>query len=190
MNPQDAPPQPILILPGAIALSPFRVEKLLASLPRPLAEAITVDARFVHLVAVSAPLSAAETRVLERLLTYGTPATGAPKGSLLLVVPRFGTVSPWSSKATDIAHNCALAKVVRIERGIAYYIVARDAGPLSAGHRPILERAIHDRMTETVVESLGGAERLFAHAAPKPLETVDLLSAGRAALERANAAMG
>src|SRR5258706_8844538 len=190
MNPQDAPPQPILILPGAIALSPFRVEKLLASLPRPLAEAITVDARFVHLVSASAPLSAGETRVLERLLTYGTPATGAPKGTLLLVVPRFGTVSPWSSKATDIAHNCALAKVARIERGIAYYIVAGDPGPLSQRSRQAIERAIHDRMTETVVESLAEAEKLFAHSAPKPLATVDLLLAGRAALESANAAMG
>src|SRR5258706_480085 len=189
MNPQDAPPQPILILPGAIALSPFRVEKLLASLPRPLAEAITVDARFVHLVSASAPLSAGETRVLERLLTYGTPATGAPKGTLLLVVPRFGTVSPWSSKATDIAHNCALAKVARIERGIAYYIVAGDPGPLSQRSRQAVEHAVHDRMTEAVVESLAEAEKLFAHSAPKPLATVDL-SAGRAALEHANAAMG
>src|SRR5262245_34327437 len=131
MNPQDAPLQPILRLPGAVALSPFRVEKLLASMPRPLAEAITIDARYIHFVATSAPLSADETGVLERLLTYGPPATGEPRGGLLLVIPRFGTVSPWSSKATDIAHNCGLSKVVRIERGIAYYITARDPGPLS-----------------------------------------------------------
>jgi len=71
MNPQDAPPQQVLTLPGAVALSPFRVDKLLASLPRPLAEAITVDTRFVHFAAISAPLSAQETAVLEKLLTYG-----------------------------------------------------------------------------------------------------------------------
>src|SRR3990170_4534243 len=100
MNAQDAPPQQVLTLPGAIALSPFRVEKLLASLPQTLAANLAVETRFVHFAAVSQPLSADETRVLERLLTYGRAATGEPKGTLLLVLPRFGTVSPWSSKAS------------------------------------------------------------------------------------------
>src|SRR5258708_42384 len=167
MNPQDAPPQQVLTLPGAIALSPFRVEKLLASLPKPLAEAITLDTRFVHFAAISEPLDAQETQVLEKLLTYGTPARGEPKGVLLLVIPRFGTVSPWSSKATDIAHNCGLPKVVRIERGVAYYISARDPGPLSERSRSALDRAIHDRMTETVVQDFAQAQRLFEHQAPQ-----------------------
>ena len=114
MNSQDAPLQQVLTLPGAAALSPFRVEKLLASLPPSLAEAITVDARYVHFAAVIAPLSDAEHGVLEKLLTYGTAAPGGPRGVLLLVLPRFGTVSPWSSKATDIARNCGLVKVARI----------------------------------------------------------------------------
>src|SRR5205085_3320204 len=151
--------------PGAIALSPFRVDKLLASLPPKLAEAITLDARFVHFVAVSEPLDKAETQVLEKLLTYGTPALGEPRGAMLLVLPRFGTVSPWSSKATDIAHNCGLSKVIRIERGVAYYVSARD---------PALEAAIHDRMTETVVTDVADAEKLFAHARPQPLATTDI----------------
>src|SRR5437868_8620022 len=166
MNPQDAPlRQEVLTLPGAIALSPFRVEKLLASLPRPLAEAITVATRFMHFVAVSEPLDEAGQRVLAKLLTYGTPAHDEPQGAMLLVLPRFGTVSPWSSKATDIARNCGLAKVVRIERGVGYYISDRE---------PALEAAIHDRMTETVVTDLADAHRLFAHAKPRPLATVDL----------------
>jgi len=193
MNPQDAPLQPILTLPGAVALSPFRVEKLLASLPRALAQAIGIDARFVHFVAAADPLSADETRILERLLAYGTPAHGAPQGTLLLVLPRFGTVSPWSSKATDIAHNCGLAKVVRIERGVAYYVTARDPALLTGPSRHDLERAIHDRMTETVVESLSDAEHLFTHAKPRPLATIEILgdaAGGRKALEEANVAMG
>ncbi len=190
MNPQDAPPQQVLTLPGAVALSPFRVEKLLASLPRPLAEAITVDTRFVHFAAISAPLSAEETAVLEKLLTYGTAAHGAPRGALLLVLPRFGTVSPWSSKATDIARNCGLARVARIERGVAYYIHARDPGPLSERSRRALDRAIHDRMTETVVDDLAEAHRLFAHAQPRAMASVDIIAGGRDALVAANAAMG
>jgi phosphoribosylformylglycinamidine synthase len=180
MNPQDAPPQQVLTLPGAVALSPFRVEKLLASLtsPRPAA----IDARFVHFVAIAAPLDAAETQVLERLLTYGTAATGAPQGELLLVLPRFGTVSPWSSKATDIARNCGLAKIQRIERGIAYF-VERDA---AEALRPL----VHDRMTEVVVDDFAAAEKLFERHAPQPLATVDLLGGGKGALEEANASMG
>jgi phosphoribosylformylglycinamidine synthase len=190
MNPQDAPLQQVLTLPGAVALSPFRVEKLLASLPRPLAEAISVDTRFVHFAAVCAPLSAAEAEVLRKLLIYGTAPANEPGGTLLLVLPRFGTVSPWSSKATDIARNCSLDKVVRIERGVAYYITARDPGPLSERSRRALDRAIHDRMTEVVVENLAQAEALFSHAQPQPLTTIDVLGGGRKALEEANVSMG
>ncbi|HUP96850.1 MAG TPA: phosphoribosylformylglycinamidine synthase [Usitatibacter sp.] len=190
MNPQDAPPQQVLTLPGAIALSPFRVDKLLDALPATLAEAITVDTRYVHFVAVAEPLAASETQVLEKLLAYGTPATGEPLGTLLLVLPRFGTVSPWSSKATDIVHNCGLEKVVRVERGIAYYVTARGPSALEGGSERALEAAIHDRMTETVVADFAQAARLFEHHAPRPLETIDLLGGGRAALEAANVSMG
>src|SRR5438105_1228795 len=180
MNPQDAPAQQILTLPGAVALSAFRVEKLLASLPQ-RSGAAAIDPRFVHFAAIEAPLDAHETQVLEKLLTYGTPAHGEPRGTLLLVLPRFGTVSPWSSKATDIAHNCGLSKVVRVERGVAYYVSARD---------PALEAAIHDRMTETVVTDFAEAQKLFAHARPQPLSTIDILAGGRRALEQANESMG
>ncbi len=190
MNPRDAPPQQVLTLPGAVALSPFRVEKLRASLPRPLAEALMVETRYIHFVAVSTPLAPGETRVLEKLLTYGTRAGGEPKGAMLLVLPRFGTVSPWSSKATDIARNCGLAGVARIERGVAYFATARDPGPLPHASRAALERAIHDRMTQTVVERYEDAAQLFAHARALPVATVDLLAGGREALARANAAMG
>jgi phosphoribosylformylglycinamidine synthase len=190
MNPQDAPPQQVLTLPGAIALSPFRIEKLLAGMPRPLAEAITIDTRFVHFAALREPLDARETQVLEKLLTYGTPAQGEPDGGLLLVLPRFGTVSPWSSKATDIVHNCGLAKVLRIERGIAYYVVARDPGPLSERSYRALDRALRDRMTEVMVTELEAAARLFEHYAPQPLKYVDVLGFGRHALQEANDAMG
>ncbi|MGZ5074928.1 MAG: phosphoribosylformylglycinamidine synthase, partial [Usitatibacter sp.] len=190
MNPQDAPPQQVLTLPGAVALSPFRVEKLIASLPRALAGAIAIDTRFVHFAAITAPLSADETAVLEKLLTYGTPAHGAPRGELMLVLPRFGTVSPWSSKATDIARNCGLAKVARIERGVAYHVEALKPGALTGDSRRALEAAIHDRMTETVVGDPGEARRLVAHASPAPMAIVDILGRGREALVEANAAMG
>ena len=181
-------PQQVLTLPGAVALSPFRVEKLLASLPRELADAMALDARFVHFVEVNQPLDERERQTLEKLLTYGTRAIGEPQGELRLVLPRFGTVSPWSSKATDIARNCGLAKVGRIERGVAYY--AQVKGPFNAAQRAALDAAIHDRMTEVVVDLPGEARKLFAHATPQPLRTIDVLEGKRAALERANAEMG
>ncbi len=106
------------------------------------------------------------------------------------MLPRFGTVSPWSSKATDISRNCGLSKVLRLERGVAYYINARDPGPLSERSRRALDRVIHDRMTEVVVEGLDAANKLFEHFAPAPLAVVDVLKGGRAALELANTSMG
>jgi len=188
MYPQDAPLQQVLTLPGAVALSPFRVEKLAASLPGALSRSVRIDARFVHFAALNASLEAAEREVLERLLTYGTVPRGAPEGTLLLVLPRFGTESPWSSKATDIAHNCGLGKVARIERGVACRV--RGAHAFSSDDLAAISAAIHDRMTETVVGSLEEAAALFRHASPQPLASVDLLGGGRAALERANSQMG
>ncbi len=190
MNPHDAPLRQVLTLPGAHAQSPFRLEKLLAALPREVAKSASLDTRFVHFVSLAEPLAADETRVLERLLTYGKAPSGEPQGVLRLVLPRFGTVSPWSSKATDIAHNCGLAKVQRIERGVAWHVRWNGSGALPGEAREAIDRALHDRMTETVVDSLAEAERLFEHHAPKPLATVDLLKGGRRALEDANASLG
>jgi len=103
-------------------------------------------------------------------------------------VPRFGTVSPWSSKATDIAHVCGLGTVTRIERGVAYFIVSSQ--PLSKAEHAQVAAVIHDRMTESVLDSIDAAAGLFAHHSPQPLAIVPVLAQGRAALERANAELG
>ncbi len=190
MNSPVAPEQLLLTLHGSVALSPFRVDKLVAGLEPGLRAAVSVDTRFVHFALLAEPLTAAESDVLARILTYGTPGSDEPKGELRVVLPRFGTVSPWSSKATDIAHNCGLAKVVRLERGVAWHFAPKDGRPLGGEAHRALAEAIHDRMTETVVESFAEASRLFAHHPPAPLATVDLLGGGRRALEEANVAMG
>ena len=191
MNPQDAPLRQIVTLPGAVALSAFRVEKLLAALDPRLAAAIGIETRFIHFASCRAALDDTERQVLARLLTYGTAGgKEQPPGSLRLVLPRFGTVSPWSSKATDIARNCGLARVERIERGVAYYVTTKDGAPLRERAMQGLDPALHDRMTEVVVANLAEAERLFEHHAPQPLTTVDIIGGGHSALERANAEMG
>ena len=183
----------LLRLPGRNALSEFRRNKLLQSL-RDLDPTLdAVDAVYWHFVRVRRALSAREVAVLDAVLTYGPAASGDPvAGELLLVVPRLGTISPWSSKATDIAHNCGLDAVERIERGVAYTV--RRTGPGRSARPETMRRAlaerVHDRMTETVLDSLDDAGRLFERVEPQPLAHVDVLGGGAAALERANRDMG
>jgi len=114
-------------------------------------------------------------------------ASHAPQGKLLLVTPRPGTISPWSSKATDIAHNCGLQQVNRLERGVAYYI---EAGTLTNEQWQQVTAELHDRMMETVFFALDDAEQLFAHHQPTPVTSVDLLGQGRQALIDANLRLG
>jgi len=176
----------MLQLRGTPALSIFRQEKLLASLRDQVASVEAVDAEFMHFVDLEQGLSDQEQSTLEQVLEYGPKAEGSLSrdGLLMLVLPRFGTISPWSSKATDIAHNCGLAKIARIERGIAYYI--HSSAPLDEHQQALVAAQIHDRMTESVVYSLDEAEALFAHTEPAPLRSVDILGGGREQLALAN----
>ena len=108
---------------GSPALSIFRQEKLLSQLQSVLPEIEQLNAHFVHFVDADKSLNKDEISVLEKLLRYGPHlAETSSKGKLYLVVPRAGTISPWSSKATDIAHNCSLQFINRIERGVAYHV--------------------------------------------------------------------
>ncbi|HUF79687.1 MAG TPA: phosphoribosylformylglycinamidine synthase [Burkholderiales bacterium] len=176
---------------GRTALSAFRLSKLTQSVTAAVPRASEIHAEFWHFFQLDRALSGAESRRLERVLAYGpadTPA--ASRGELVLVVPRIGTISPWSSKATDIARHCGLDAVRRLERGIAYRVSTRDGGALSSDERAALAPLVHDRMTETVLASFEEASRLFEHFLPQPLRTVDLLGGGVAALERANREMG
>ncbi|MBK8325320.1 MAG: phosphoribosylformylglycinamidine synthase [Betaproteobacteria bacterium] len=186
----SVPAQLLLTLPGSVALSPFRIEKRVAGFKPGLAAAVTLDTRFVHFAQLSAPLSEGEREILAKILAYGTAARSEPTGHLYLVLPRFGTVSPWSSKATDIARNCGLSKVVRLERGIAFHVTMKDGKAIREHADHGIRHGIHDRMTETVVRSLEEAARLFERHEPRPLSAVGLKSGGRAALEKANADLG
>ncbi|MFO1422123.1 MAG: phosphoribosylformylglycinamidine synthase [Candidatus Competibacteraceae bacterium] len=173
---------------GSPALSPFRRQKLLAALRRRVPSVTDIHAEFAHFVDGS--LTAHDCEVLDRLLRYGPTATQTHPGGepTFLVIPRPGTISPWSSKATDIAHNCGLQHVRRIERGVAYYLEA--AQPLIAGDRAVLQPLLHDRMTEAVLSPDDDPAVLFAHAEPAPLVTVDVLGGGREALTTANRELG
>jgi phosphoribosylformylglycinamidine synthase len=179
----------MIILSGAPSLSAFRGKKLLSTLQKMVPSVVSVYAEYVHFADISAPLSADAEETLKALLTYGPrEEKTATKGQLVLVVPRPGTISPWSSKATDIAHNCGLSSVVRVERGTAYYIYADDI--LSDDQLRALAAELHDRMVETVLDDLQQADILFSHQQPAPLRTVDTLTGGTDALKTANKELG
>jgi phosphoribosylformylglycinamidine synthase len=181
----------MLKLRGGNALSSFRLEKLMQEL-RSIAPGIShVYAEYWHFAATRRMLEAQEQAVLEKILTYGPASTvEEPLGELFLVVPRLGTISPWSSKATDIASHCALEAVERLERGVAFYVRKGDGTALTQPEKQALLPLIHDRMTEMVLADFDAAEKLFRHFEPAPFSTVDILGQGNGALERANREMG
>jgi phosphoribosylformylglycinamidine synthase len=181
----------MLILRGSPALSPFRLAKLLQDLTAAALPARALSAEFVHVIELTGELTAAERTVLEKLLTYGPSRSAAPvTGTVQVVAPRPGTISPWSSKATDIAHICGLAKVKRIERVVVYTVdLDSDLSAVITSDTSLAEK-LHDRMTQVVFDDLAACEALFRHEAPRPMTSVPVLAQGRAALTAANVSLG
>ena len=181
----------ILRLPGRPALSDFRLDKLLRLVRKAFPELAVIRTQFWHFVKLRSSLSDADHQVLTKLLTYGPQsALDDLHENILLVVPRLGTISPWSSKATDIARQCGLLDVERIERGTAFQAEVAGGRRLTQVARQALIALIHDRMTETVLGALEEADALFNEAKPQPLAQVDVLAGGRRALDAANREMG
>jgi phosphoribosylformylglycinamidine synthase len=178
---------------GGNALSAFRVQQLLPRLAAIHDRIHGISACFVHLVASEAEPSTADRDRLSALLTYGDPYAGGADGALIVVSPRFGTVSPWASKATDIAHNCGLP-IKRVER-ITEYRVTLKSGllgkpTLSPEQLQAVAALLHDRMTESVMFERATALGLFTELHPAPMEHVDVLQGGRAELVAANIRFG
>jgi phosphoribosylformylglycinamidine synthase len=184
--------------PGASALSDFRQTRLLETLTRIDPNIVGVRGQYLHFVNALTPLAAEGSARIEALVHYGAPFSASDEraaSETFLVLPRLGTVSPWASKATDIAHHCGLTHVRRIERGIEYTVTMKTGlfggkKGFSDEARTAIAAALHDRMTESVVGSRDEALHLFDELPAKPLSTVDVLADGRTALERANSALG
>ncbi len=179
---------------GKAALPSFRLKKLRAAVQAVAPDVLLETTRHWYFMAVKSALSAADSKHLDRLLGLDIEA-GEPKGAdelhRLLIVPRLGTISPWSSKATEIVHHCALPAVTRIERGVVYYLKTRNGHGLSRTELKTLLPLLHDRMTESVVTDLAGIEqKIFAASEPQPLATVDILQGGSTALSVANYELG
>ncbi len=184
----------LISLGGGNALSPFRAQQLQSALEAIHPKITGIAARFVHLVALDAAPTPELRDRLQALLTYGDPYTGPDEGPVLIVTPRLGTVSPWASKATDIARNCGLS-LHRVERITEYRLSLKSgllggAPELTAVQMGQIAALLHDRMTESVVASRAEAEKLFTELEAQPMAFVDVLGGGRAALEAANTAWG
>ena len=185
-------------LAGGNALSTFRAQQLQPALEAIHPRISGIAARFVHLVATDAAPTPPELERLAALLTYGDPYAGPGDGTVLIVTPRLGTLSPWASKATDIARNCGLA-IRRVERTTEYRISLKagllgKAPELTAEQLGQVAALLHDRMTESVVADRAAAAALFTELQPAPMEHVDVLTGGpeqgRKALEAANTRFG
>jgi len=184
----------MLILRGALAHSEFRLRKLSQRLLSATGQVLQVAAEYRYFADLERDLLPEEQVLLERLLCHG-PALPRPdpEGALVLVVPRPGTISPWSSKATDIAYNCGLGKIRRLEQGIAYFLQAQSA-KINDGLLVTAATPLHDPMTQVPLFTIEDSHRLFNRAEPSPHRTIDMLgdipSGGREALVAANAELG
>jgi len=179
----------MLILRGAPALSNFKNQSLLSRLQEVLPSIEAVYAEFMHFVLVDGELTHKDADKLDKVLRYGpNVAVQEMNDNLVLVIPRIGTISPWSSKATDIAHNCGLQTVKRIERGTAFYLAS--AAQLTTKEYALACAVLHDRMVEQTLTSLDQAQGLFVQTQAAPLERVDVLQGGRDALVTANINLG
>jgi phosphoribosylformylglycinamidine synthase len=184
---------------GGVAISGFKVQQILPRLAGISDKITSLSARFVHIAAFDGEPDAATVQRLGELLTYGEPCTEAhlalekAAAPALLVMPRLGTVSPWASKATDIAHNCGFA-LRRVERLVEYRIGLKSGllgkASLSQDQLRAVADLLHDRMTENVSLDRGQAEALFTELHPSAMEQVDVLGGGRSALEWANTDWG
>ena len=176
----------MIILYGSSAFSSFRLEKFLQEIQKIRSDISRVNARFVHFIESSSDLDQTEKQQLAALLSYGAALAPIETDTQLLVVPRKGTISPWSSKATDIAHNAGLKKIERIERGIQWFFKDAERDECLLDIAPL----IHDQMTETVLTTLKQVESLFEHGEATRLRIIDILGQGRKAIEKANQLMG
>ena len=179
----------VLPLRGVTALSDFRVEKLFQKAAALGLPEVKLSSEFWYFVGSEKALDAATVEKLQALLAAQS-VEQTPKAReglhLFLVTPRLGTISPWASKATNIAENCGLEGVERIERGMAVWL----EGALTDGQKQQWAALLHDRMTESVLTDIDAAAQLFHHIQSETFSSVDVLGGGKEALVKANTEMG
>ena len=178
----------MIVKEGPASHSPFKLESLLRRLQSIDQNIDDLGARFIHLIDSKNDPDEEQDRILDSILEYGPDwPFGTDEGFKVFTLPRFGTTSPWSSKATDIAKVCGLTSIEKIERGVVFTLVLKDKD--SAPSKEAIEM-LYDRMTEVVITDLKQAKEIFSSLEPQPFSDVDILSDGKKALETANIELG
>ncbi|MBH98529.1 MAG: phosphoribosylformylglycinamidine synthase [Rhodospirillaceae bacterium] len=177
----------MLQLAGPSAETPFRLKKLVSQLKASSEAVDTLSVSFLHFISEATPLTVSQKQVLKALLTYGSLNEPIQGDQEVIVIPRIGTISPWSSKATDIAQNCGLP-IRRIERGRVYALKLKKS--LKERELNSIISLIHDRMTESVFIDPPSENIIFGEHSPQPMNQIDLLSGGKGSLDEANHQLG
>ena len=183
--------QEIIHIAGGPAFSKFRKEKLLGKLQTVNPKIKDIHSEYLHLVWCEKKINASEKDTLEKILHYGPKAQALDfKQNSIITIPRPGTISPWASRATDIANHCGLHDIKRIERAIAIYIELKDETLLSEDQKKVLALYLYDRMTEVSIFNLDDAKALFSNLAPKPIQYAEMLEGGKKVLNDFNKKLG
>ena len=183
--------QEIIHIAGGPAYSKFRKEKLLEKLQTVNPQIKDIHSEYLHIVWCEKKIAASEKDTLEKILHYGPKAQVLDfKDNAIITIPRPGTISPWASRATDIANHCGLYDIKRIERAVAVYIELKNGSLLSEDQKKVLALYLHDRMTEVSIFNLDDAKALFSHLAPKPIQYAEMLEHGKKVLNDFNKNLG
>ncbi len=183
--------QEIIHIAGGPAYSKFRKEKLLEKLQTVNPQIKDIHSEYLHIVWCEKKIAASEKDTLEKILHYGPKAQVLDfKDNSIITIPRPGTISPWASRATDIANHCGLHDIKRIERAVAVYIELKNGSLLSEDQKKVLALYLHDRMTEVSIFNLDDAKALFSHLAPKPIQYAEMLEHGKKVLNDFNKNLG
>ncbi len=182
----------MIAIKGSPALSDFRIQKLLNTV-KPFG-VVQISSHYIHLIETTDEFTEEQLSIVNNLLEYGPHLKDRElDGETLYVVPRVGTISPWSTKATDIAHICGLNNIIRIERGIEFQVEfesKRFSETLNSTPLAEVKQLLHDKMIEQVFDSEDDCKALFYHHQPQPLTSVDILQGGKTELESANVSLG
>ena len=183
--------QEIIHIAGGPAYSEFRKEKLLGKLQTINKQIKDIHSEYIHIVWCEKKITENDKATLEKILHYGPKAhTLKFKHNAIITMPRPGTISPWASRATDIANHCGLYDIKRIERAVAVYVELKDESLLSDDEKKTLSVLLHDRMTEVSIFDLNEAQSLFSHLPPKPIQYAEILEGGKQVLNDFNKNLG
>lgn len=173
----------IRIFKGLSALSSFRREKILADAKKISSKVESISAQYIHVVEIDQELNSKQEQIIKSLLNYNREyGLAQPKGHTFITVPRVGTISPWSSKATDIIRNMGVNEVKRVERVVLFGV----EGQVFATELKEIENLVHDRMVEEIFSSKEDLQRLFEARTPKALEFINVLENGQQAIKDAD----